>query len=74
MKVAAEKLGRYDIKLVDPEYTKNTTPYGYLLSQTIKPVATLDFTSERKTMSTVVKGFYGVQNSVLLKGAPERVI
>lgn len=36
-------------------------------------VATLDFSSERKTMSTVVKGGPN-QNWVLLKGAPERVI
>ncbi len=38
-------------------------------------MAALDFTSERKTMSTVVKGLAGKdKNSLLLKGAPERVI
>lgn len=37
-------------------------------------MANLDFTSERKTMSTVVKGYNGNGNSLLLKGAPERVI
>jgi magnesium-transporting ATPase (P-type) len=38
-------------------------------------VATLDFTSERKTMSSVYKGIVGKdQNSLLIKGAPERVI
>jgi magnesium-transporting ATPase (P-type) len=74
LKVAAEKLGKYDDKLGQVDYTKNTTPYAVMLSQTVKTVATLDFTSERKTMSTVVKGLEGNHNSVLLKGAPERVI
>ena len=74
MRVAAEKLGRYDSKMVDCDYKKTSTPYGFLLGQTISTLATLDFTSERKTMSTVVKGFHGVGNSLLLKGAPERVI
>jgi magnesium-transporting ATPase (P-type) len=36
-------------------------------------VATLDFSSERKTMSTVIAGSNG-SNWVLLKGAPERVL
>jgi magnesium-transporting ATPase (P-type) len=45
------------------------------LRKTIKSVATLDFTSERKTMSTIVKGIEnGNTNTLLLKGAPERVI
>ncbi len=34
----------------------------------------MDFTSDRKTMSTVVTGFNGNANTLLLKGAPERVI
>ena len=34
----------------------------------------MDFTSERKTMSTVVSGLNGNPNTLLLKGAPERVI
>jgi len=74
LKVAAEKLGRYDERLGKADYAKDPTPYAAMLSQTIKPVATLDFTSDRKTMSTVVRGFNGDMNSVLLKGAPERVI
>jgi magnesium-transporting ATPase (P-type) len=74
LRVAAEKLGRYDSKLVAPDYKKNPTPYAFLLGHTISTLAKLDFTSERKTMSTVVKGFHGVGNSLLLKGAPERVI
>ena len=35
-------------------------------------LATLDFSSERKMMSTVIK--QNGRNVVLLKGAPERVI
>jgi magnesium-transporting ATPase (P-type) len=34
----------------------------------------LDFTSERKSMSTVVRGLEAQGNTLLLKGAPERVI
>jgi len=45
------------------------------LDSQIKKIATLDFSSERKTMSTVVTGYDGkASNTVLLKGAPERVI
>jgi len=41
----------------------------------IGEVATLDFSSERKTMSKIVTGYNGNNsNTVLLKGAPERVI
>lgn len=49
--------------------------YAEYLKSTIKTVATLDFTSERKTMSTVVSGFESANvNTLILKGAPERVI
>jgi magnesium-transporting ATPase (P-type) len=49
--------------------------YQEYLDRTVKKIATLDFSSERKTMSTVVIGYDGkVSNTVLLKGAPERVI
>jgi magnesium-transporting ATPase (P-type) len=44
------------------------------LSEKIKTVASLDFTSERKTMSVLVTGFNGNANTLLLKGAPEKVI
>lgn len=74
LKVAAEKLGKYDSALADVDFKKTSTPYGFHLGQSINNLAALDFTSERKTMSTVVKGFHGVGNSLLLKGAPERVI
>jgi P-type Ca2+ transporter type 2C len=48
--------------------------YAEYLKSTIKTVASLDFTSERKTMSTIVTGFESNGNTLLLKGAPERVI
>lgn len=54
---------------------KQPTAYAGYLASSIKTIATLDFTSERKTMSTVITGFEGNQkNTLLLKGAPERVI
>ena len=41
----------------------------------IDTVATLEFSSERKCMSTVVSGYQNQKsNTVLLKGAPERVL
>lgn len=41
----------------------------------VETVAVLDFSSDRKTMSTVVTGYEGnAGNTVLLKGAPERVL
>jgi magnesium-transporting ATPase (P-type) len=39
----------------------------------INKIATLDFTSERKAMSTVVKG-YRHDKDLLLKGAPDRIL
>ena len=39
----------------------------------IEKVATLDFTSERKVMSTVVSG-YKNDKDLLIKGAPESVL
>ena len=74
LKVFAEKLGRYDTKLGKIDYTKEPEAYSKFLGQQVKKVATLDFTSERKLMSTVVTGFDGTGNSTLIKGAPERVI
>ena len=41
----------------------------------VKTVCTLEFSAERKCMSTVVNGYQGQKNNqVLLKGAPEMVI
>lgn len=49
--------------------------YSDTLSQKVKTVATLEFSSERKCMSTIVRGYEGSKNTtVLLKGAPERVV
>ena len=56
MKVAAEKLGKYDPKMDKVDSTKEPEAYSKFLAKSIKSVATLDFTSERKSMSTVVKG------------------
>lgn len=77
MKVLAEKLGLYDrsgpTQMINAK--KNPVGYGDYLMQGIERVATLDFSSERKAMSTIVKGYNGNNgNTVLLKGAPERVI
>lgn len=52
-------------------------PMGYAenLMKGVETVATLEFSSERKCMSTVVNGYQGMKNNqVLLKGAPERVL
>ena len=79
MKVLAEKIGRYDTEgpSNNSSYNAKKTPNGYgdwLMGQ-VQEVATLDFSSERKTMSKIVTGYAGKQNNVvLLKGAPERVL
>lgn len=70
LKVLAEKLGKFE---GDYDLNKNPNAYADSAEKTYAKVATLDFTSERKTMSTVVKGLKG-ENLVLLKGAPERVL
>lgn len=77
MKVLAEKIGNYDIN--GPTQTsnakKNPTSYGNYLMNKVDVVATLEFSPERKAMSTVISGYDGKKNNcVLLKGAPERVI
>jgi Ca2+-transporting ATPase len=75
MKVLAEKLGQYDVKLGKTDLTKSPTAYSDYLWKSHKRIATLDFTSERKTMSIVLTGFKGQSgNTLILKGAPERVI
>lgn len=76
LKVFAEKLGKYDTKFKkSDDITKNPEGYTKSLASQYEEVATLDFTSERKTMSTIIKGLVQPgKNSTLLKGAPERVI
>ena len=75
LKVFAEKLAYNcgaDSKL---PFKTTATPFSDQLSQKITKVATLDFSSERKCMSTIVAGYNSFSNNVvLLKGAPERVI
>ena len=49
--------------------------YADTLAKKVKTVATLEFSSERKCMSTLIKGYEGRNcNTVMLKGAPERVV
>ena len=77
LKVLAEKLGRYDSQgpMQMTNHKEKPTGYGAYLMEGVSTVATLDFSSERKAMSTVVSGYNGrAGNQVLLKGAPERVI
>jgi magnesium-transporting ATPase (P-type) len=74
LKVFGEKLGQYDASFSrDTDATKNPEGYAKFLDKKYPYVATLDFTSERKTMSTVIRGLQN-GNSLLLKGAPERII
>mmetsp|Transcript_35606 Transcript_35606/g.34628 ORF Transcript_35606/g.34628 Transcript_35606/m.34628 type:complete len:248 (-) Transcript_35606:1294-2037(-) len=74
LRVIAEKIGAHDSNLGQVSYEQVPTAYGEYLEKQLKKVATLDFSSERKSMSTVVTGLNGNSNSLLLKGAPERVI
>ena len=79
MKVLAEKIGRYDTEGPSnaQNYNAKKTPNGYgdWLMGKVQEVATLDFSSERKCMSRIVSGYDGKKsNTVLLKGAPERVL
>lgn len=77
LKVFAEKLGFYDLDtgIQGSNQKRNPMKFADYLMKGITDVATLDFSSERKAMSKVVKGYNGSNNNtVLLKGAPERVI
>lgn len=69
----AEKLGKLD----GSKFNYKAQPQGWndQLSKSVQRVATLDFSSIRKTMSTVVSGYDGNSNNcVLLKGAAEKVV
>jgi len=73
LKALAEKIGQYR---ATPAVALNT-PMGYEkeMREMCEEVATLDFSSERKSMSKVVLDYHGRQtNVVLLKGAAERVV
>lgn len=67
LKVFAEKLCGSAID------AKNAFNFEKNTSMNVKTIATLDFTSKRKAMSTVVTGY---KNNVdlLIKGAPDRII
>ena len=67
LKVFAEKV------CGQPTSSKTAFEFSEKMSQKCQTIATLDFTSERKSMSTVVKG-YKDGLTTLLKGAPDRVI
>lgn len=67
LKVFAEKL--YG-SAVD---NKSAFNFDEQLKHQLTTIATLDFTSERKAMSTIVSGYKG-DKDLLLKGAPDRVI
>ena len=66
LKVLAEKLNQ-------TTHTKVAMEFDTQCKSQIKKIATLDFTSERKAMSTVVTG-YKNEKDLLLKGAPDRII
>lgn len=75
LKVFAEKLGRYSQNVGNTDQKSNPNGYSDILLQDVQEVATLEFSSERKCMSTIVKNYEGNSgNTVLLKGAPERVV
>jgi magnesium-transporting ATPase (P-type) len=72
LKVFAEKICKLgNSNKVD--FKANPNAHADDFEKKYKRVATLDFSSERKTMSTVIAGSNG-SNWVLLKGAPERVL
>ena len=72
--VGAEKIGHV---ATDTDFAKDPLPFNKALEAKIKKIGVLEFSSERKTMSTVFQGLdlNGHKgNQVFLKGAPERVI
>jgi magnesium-transporting ATPase (P-type) len=67
LKVFAEKLCG---SAIDP---LNAFNFEKQIESKLSTVATLDFTSERKAMSTIVSG-YKSNVDMLIKGAPDRII
>jgi len=75
LKVFAEKLGRYSSAGSQFNHRANPMAFAEHLSQELDEVATLEFSSERKAMSTIIRNYQGIgNNTVLLKGAPEKII
>jgi len=72
--VAAEKIASVTENI---NFANSDMPYFDKLTAQVEKVGVLEFSSERKTMSTIIKGLNlnkQAGNQVLLKGAPERVI
>ena len=67
LKVLAEKM------VGAPLDNKSAFDFEKKMNAKLNTIATLDFTSERKSMSTVVTG-YKNEKDTLLKGAPDRII
>lgn len=67
LKVFAEKL------CGSASDAKNAFNFEKQIDAKLKNIATLDFTSERKAMSTVVSG-YKNKADMLIKGAPDRIV
>ena len=67
LKVVAEKL------CGTPTSRENAFQFEKDVQKRLKAVAQLDFTSQRKAMSTIVRG-YRNDSDLLLKGAPDRII
>jgi Ca2+-transporting ATPase len=56
-----------------PECTDSAFKFNKEIGEKVTKIATLDFTSERKSMSTIVRGYKNAKDT-LMKGAPDRVI
>jgi Ca2+-transporting ATPase len=72
--VGSEKIGQVHS---GTNFNSSPMPFHDQLTAKVEQIGVLEFSSERKTMSTVIKGLNLNSkggNSVLLKGAPERVI
>ena len=67
LKVLAEKISG------NPTDSSNAFDFEKKTKAKVSTIATLDFTSERKAMSTIVTG-YKNDKDTLLKGAPDRII
>lgn len=77
IKVLAEKIGKYDINAPTATSNAKRSPMSFadFTTKKLTEVAVLDFSSQRKCMSTIYKNYPGSPgNTVFSKGAPERMI
>jgi len=77
IKVLAEKIGKYDINAPTATSNAKRSPMSFadFTAKKLTEVAVLDFSSQRKCMSTIYKNYPGSPgNTVFSKGAPERMI